>query len=243
MEVLNPVDPYQDQLKAVSSGAEADSEESEEPIIEDSMNPTDLGKKFGEIKVGDLKRSMDFIEDHPEIVADRNQDGLMVQAFNAQMEGKDSLAKQYVHQALLIQYVKQVGRSGVKTFFAGYCSVDLADSELRIVIIRRIKFSMTTSIPLTAESAFVQGRSFKRKDLAILVELSKFNFKLSIPTLRFISMSPPLTLTIQRSRRPARYLNHSHRACNVLLRGGLSKISMSFSGKWQSTKLKKSSKN
>ena len=121
MEVLNPQSAaaQQDQLRTVSSGAEADSEESDEPVNDDDITPTDYGKKFGEIKVTDLKKSMNFIEDHPEVISERNQDGLMVQAFNAQMEGKDSLAKQYVHQALLIQYVKQVGRGGVKTFFAG----------------------------------------------------------------------------------------------------------------------------
>ena len=67
----------------------------------------------------DLKKSMTFIQDHPEVVSERNQDGLLVYGFNAQMEGKESLAKQYVHQALLLQYAKQVGRGGIKTFFQG----------------------------------------------------------------------------------------------------------------------------
>jgi cell division cycle protein 37 len=106
-------------LRTVSSGAEADSEESDEETNEDDIVPTDVGKKFGEIKLTDLKKSMTFIEDHPEVVSEKNQDGLMVLAFNAQMEGKESLAKQYVHQALLLQYVKQVGRGGIRTFFQG----------------------------------------------------------------------------------------------------------------------------
>lgn len=109
----------QDPLRTVSSGAEADSEESEQPTNDDDIVPTDVGKKFGEIKITDLKKSMMFIEDYPEVVSERNQDGLMVFAFNAQLEGKESLAKQYVHQALLLQYVKQVGRGGIKTFFHG----------------------------------------------------------------------------------------------------------------------------
>ena len=121
MEVLNPTKAVQqDTLRTVSSGAEADSEESdEEPVNDDDITPTDLGKKFGEIKLTDLKKSVNFIEDNPQVVSEKNQDGLMVQAFNAQMEGKESLAKQYVHQALLLQYVKQVGRGGIKTLFAG----------------------------------------------------------------------------------------------------------------------------
>ena len=119
MEVLNPDKVGQGDIKPVSSGAEADSEDSEEMPNEDDITPTEIGKKFGEINLVDLKKSMQFIEDFPYVVSDKNQDGLMVQAFNAQMEGKESLAKQYIHQALLLQYVKQVGRNGVKTFFSG----------------------------------------------------------------------------------------------------------------------------
>ena len=106
----------------MSSGAEADSEPSDEEdqVNDEDITPTDVGKKFGEIKLTELKKSMLFIEDNPTLVSERNQDGLLLQAFNAAMEGKESLAKQYVHQALLIQYVRQVGRGGVKTFFAGY---------------------------------------------------------------------------------------------------------------------------
>jgi cell division cycle protein 37 len=120
VEVINAPKLEQDALKSGSSGAEADSEEMEEVTTEDDITPTDVAKKFGEIKIMELRKSMTFIEDHPEVVSERNQDGLMVYAFNAQMEGKESLAKQYVHQALLIQYVKQVGRGGIKTFFQGY---------------------------------------------------------------------------------------------------------------------------
>ena len=119
MEVLNADNVGLGDVKPVSSGAEADSEASDEMPNEDDITPTDVGKKFGEIKLIDLKKSMQYIEDFPYVVSEKNQDGLMVQAFNAQMEGKESLAKQYVHQALLLQYVKQVGRNGVKTFFSG----------------------------------------------------------------------------------------------------------------------------
>lgn len=119
VEVLNTDNVGQGDIKPVSSGAEADSEDSEEIPNEDDITPTEIGKKFGEIKLVDLKKSMQYIEDFPYVVSERNQDGLMVQAFNAQMEGKESLAKQYIHQALLLQYVKQVGRNGVKTFFSG----------------------------------------------------------------------------------------------------------------------------
>jgi cell division cycle protein 37 len=119
VEVLNPEKVGQGDVIPVSTGAEADSEDSDEAPNEDDITPTDVGKKFGELKIADLKKSMQYIEDFPYVVSERNQDGLMVQAFNAQLEGKESLAKQYVHQALLLQYIKQVGRNGVKQFFSG----------------------------------------------------------------------------------------------------------------------------
>jgi cell division cycle protein 37 len=118
--VLNPKTAESDALRTVSSGAEADFEDSEEEAKDEDITPSDSGKKFGEIKITDLKKSMQYIEEHPDVVAEKNQDGLLVSAFNAQMEGKDSLSKQYIHQSFLIQYVKQVGRTGLKTFFAGY---------------------------------------------------------------------------------------------------------------------------
>jgi len=40
-----------------------------------------------------------------------------VEAFDAQMENKPKYAKQCVHQALLIQYCRQLGRDGVGLFF------------------------------------------------------------------------------------------------------------------------------
>jgi cell division cycle protein 37 len=122
VEVLNPLkaDRLDQSNKAVSSGAEADAEETDDEVNEDDIAPTDIGKKFGELKISDLKKSLVFIEDHPDVVSEKNQDGLMVYGFNAQLEGKESLSKQYVHQALLLQYAKQVGRGGIKTFFQGY---------------------------------------------------------------------------------------------------------------------------
>jgi cell division cycle protein 37 len=146
VEVLNADKLGQlDSSKAVSSGAEADSEESETEVNEDDITATEVGRKFGEIKIADLKKSMSFIDDHPEVVSERNQDGLMVQAFNAALEGKESLSKQYVHQALLIQYVKQVGRNGIKTFFTGYQAIHNSQLilVLPIAIIKHIKCSTT----------------------------------------------------------------------------------------------------
>jgi cell division cycle protein 37 len=50
-------------------------------------------------------------------LSERDTDGLLVEAFNKQMDGNDKYARQCVHQALLIQYCRQLGKDGVALFF------------------------------------------------------------------------------------------------------------------------------
>lgn len=63
---------------------------------------------------------MQFISENPSVLAERETDGLLVEAFNKQMDGKEQIAKQCVHQALLLQYCRQLGRDGVGIFFKRY---------------------------------------------------------------------------------------------------------------------------
>ncbi|KAF2431547.1 Hsp90 co-chaperone Cdc37 [Tothia fuscella] len=106
-----------------SSGADADVEDGPDPDAADnddddeSLRPTTLGKAFGKIAVGDYQASLQFISKHPEILTERESDGLLVQAFDKQMEGHAKEAKQCVNQALLIQYCRQLGKDGVGLFF------------------------------------------------------------------------------------------------------------------------------
>ena len=70
--------------------------------------------------MGDYRACMQFISEHPTVLAERETDGLLVEAFNKQMEGKEQAAKRCVHQALLLQYCRQLGRDGVGIFFKRY---------------------------------------------------------------------------------------------------------------------------
>lgn len=130
VEVLNPGALKRDSLKRLddagqSSGAEADVEdEVKDPskIIEDdeddeNIEPTALGKAFAKIKMGDYKKCLQFISENRDVVKERETDGLLVEAFNAQMDGKPEYAKNCVHQALLLQYCRSLGRDGVGLFF------------------------------------------------------------------------------------------------------------------------------
>ncbi|KAI9852758.1 MAG: hsp90 co-chaperone Cdc37 [Thelocarpon superellum] len=121
VEVLNPGALKKDPLarmNSVESGAEADEESGAGGgDDDDDIEPTKLGKDFAKIKMGDYRACLQFIQEHPSVVAERETDGLLVEAFNSQIAGKDTYARQCVHQALLLQYCRSLGRDGVGLFF------------------------------------------------------------------------------------------------------------------------------
>jgi cell division cycle protein 37 len=124
VELLNPQSSPRENLQradtGVSSGAEADVEDdslTKQDEDDSDIQPTALGKAFAKIKLGDYRSSLQFISEHPEVVTERETDGLLVEAFNAAMKEKYAYAKTCVHQALLIQYCRQLGRDGVGLFF------------------------------------------------------------------------------------------------------------------------------
>ena len=124
VEVLNPASLKRAALSAndggISSGAEADIEEAGDEAStkdEDHIEPTRLGKEFSKIKIGDYRACLQYISENPAVVAERETDGLLIEAFNSQIAGKADYARQCVHQALLLQYCRSLGRDGVGLFF------------------------------------------------------------------------------------------------------------------------------
>ncbi|WEW61738.1 hsp90 co-chaperone Cdc37 [Emydomyces testavorans] len=115
VELLNPGAANQEAVGAVSSGAEAD-EESESGDGND-LKVTPLAKQFAKLNVGDYQACLRFITDHPDIVTERKTDELLMEAFDAQLAGQDDYARQCVHQGLLLQYCRSLGRDGVSLFF------------------------------------------------------------------------------------------------------------------------------
>ena len=126
VEVLNPGSLKKNELKrldeAQSSGADADIDEDKNALADkddddENIEASELGKKFAKIKIGDYKTCLQFISENPSVLAEKETDGLLVAGFDAQMKGNADYAKQCVHQALLLQYCRSLGKDGVRLFF------------------------------------------------------------------------------------------------------------------------------
>jgi cell division cycle protein 37 len=118
VEVLNPGALANQNTGGGSSGADADVDEPEgDSDDEADVETSPLARKFGEIKAGDYQSSLRFISQNPSVIAEKETDGLLVLGFNAQMDGKEDFARQCVHQALLLQYCRSLGKDGVGLFF------------------------------------------------------------------------------------------------------------------------------
>ncbi|KAF2758990.1 Hsp90 co-chaperone Cdc37 [Pseudovirgaria hyperparasitica] len=121
-ELLNPGalkgDPLARTDAGLSSGAEADVEDATgDDVDDDSVEASPIAKEFAKIPMTDYRASHDFISKNTQILKEKETDGLLVEAFNSELEGKTKHARQCVHQALLLQYCRSLGRDGVALFF------------------------------------------------------------------------------------------------------------------------------
>ena len=117
-----------------SSGADADVEDvtaGDNDDADDDVEASPLAKQFAKIKSGEWSTCLNFISAHPEILKEKETDGLLVEAFNSELDGKHKHAKQCVHQGLLLQYCRQLGgRDGVALFFKRIQTKDHQASKL-----------------------------------------------------------------------------------------------------------------
>lgn len=109
LELLNPNYSQPGESSKATAGGDDDDDE--------HVEASPAAKKFGSIKIGDYSASLDMLRKHPEILSEKETDGLLILAFDAQLEKKDDLAQQYVHSALLLQYCRALGKDGVPLFF------------------------------------------------------------------------------------------------------------------------------
>ena len=80
---------------------------------DDEINASPAARKFAEIKASEPRAAHDFLQRNPGILTEEETDGLLVLAFDAQLQGRDDYAQNAVHQALLLQYCRSLGRDGV----------------------------------------------------------------------------------------------------------------------------------
>lgn len=99
------------------SGSAAENDDDDDPA---DVEISELGKKFARLRPNDYAAYLQFISAHPQIIAEKETDGLLVEAFNSQMKGQEDYARQCVHQALLLQYCRSLGPDGIKLFFNRY---------------------------------------------------------------------------------------------------------------------------
>ncbi|ROT38336.1 hypothetical protein SODALDRAFT_379525 [Sodiomyces alkalinus F11] len=113
VELLNP--SFTPAAASAATGAPAQQPPSYGDDEEIEASP--VAKLFSQIKMDDYSGSLSFLSKNPEILTERETDGLLVLAFDAALEGRDERSRQCVHQALLLQYCRALGRDGVALFF------------------------------------------------------------------------------------------------------------------------------
>lgn len=108
VELLNPTfNPSAPQSSSSKATADDDEETEASPAA----------KQFAKIPSRDYAGSLKFISQNPQILTERETDGLLVLAFDAALERNDDYSRQCVHQALLLQYCRALGKDGVGLFF------------------------------------------------------------------------------------------------------------------------------
>lgn len=111
-ELLNP--GYKSSDAVVPSPSAKPSAEDDN---EDPSEPTPLARKFATIAPNNHVESKSFIASNPQVLAEKHEEGILMLAFDAEMEGNQDTARRCVHQAKLLEYCRSLGRDGVALFF------------------------------------------------------------------------------------------------------------------------------
>ena len=109
-EVLNP-------KASTSTAAPVQDDNQDDPEDDELPELTPSLEAFSRLPLWGYETSWKFIQSHRDVIVPGASDALLVAAFRAQSEGKDTYAKQCVHQSLLLQYCDKLGGDGVRVFF------------------------------------------------------------------------------------------------------------------------------
>ncbi|TXT13464.1 hypothetical protein VHUM_00831 [Vanrija humicola] len=109
IEVLNPGAAS----KAAKAEAEDDGDDEEGEVA--ALSPA--ARAFVNIPMGDFEKSYEFIKKDSSVLSEKQHDAILLEAFEAERRGDKALAKRCVHQSMLINYCRELGRDGVGLFF------------------------------------------------------------------------------------------------------------------------------
>ncbi|KAJ5899763.1 hypothetical protein N7495_004507 [Penicillium taxi] len=123
VELLNPGAGSQ----ASATAEDSDADDDDDPA---NIECSALARKFAHLKPGDYTAYLQFIAANKSILAEKETDGLLVEAFNSQMKGDEAYAHQCVHQGLLLQYCRSLGPDGLQLFFSRITNKDHRASGL-----------------------------------------------------------------------------------------------------------------
>lgn len=88
---------------------------------DENIKVTQLAREFARVPQGDYGACLRFIQaNKTPLLTERKTDELLIEAFDAQLEGKPDYARQCVHQGLLLQYCRSLGPDGISLFFKRY---------------------------------------------------------------------------------------------------------------------------
>ncbi|KAJ3350303.1 hypothetical protein HDU83_009774 [Entophlyctis luteolus] len=99
-----------DSSKAASSAESDETEESDDVYISDPKIET-----FSKLVAPEA--SYNFISANPYILNEKYHDQILAEAFSVAMKGDFKRCKECVHQSLILQYCKLLGKDGVRLFF------------------------------------------------------------------------------------------------------------------------------
>lgn len=112
LEVLNP--------EGVLAGKERQIKEEAKLLrkSEDQFISSDAALVFANLPCGDHERSFNFLQDNSFLVNQEYSDMILASAFQCQMKRKSKRMKNYVYQALILQFASNLGKEGVSLFFS-----------------------------------------------------------------------------------------------------------------------------
>ncbi|OCF59188.1 cell division cycle protein 37 [Kwoniella mangroviensis CBS 10435] len=175
IEVLNPKSVEVSSFK-LSSKSAAEEEKDEE---EEDFGPlTPSARAFANIPIGAFEKSFAFIQKDSSVLTESTHDSLLAEAFDAERRGDKDLAKRCVHQSLLINYCRQLGRDGVGLFFQKMISHNPKSIEMFVQ-----DFNQTYSriAQRTAEMIAEEAAAGEREQIQLVAEDPSMEIGFNLP--------------------------------------------------------------